>query len=104
MRIDGIALRRELIEQINAIINGIWADGNTQTVDKEGLIQGSWGPDCIEMLNGGDDWLIHDRHPETNAIVCRDGRTTHIAHHSLFEACAKHAPHERITWHQLAVG
>jgi hypothetical protein len=98
MRIDGHALRRRDVQRINALIDKHWSSLDTETVDREGFLQGSWGPDCIELLNGGEDWVVCDR-VEPNAIFYHEGRTTWVACRELFMACARHAPEERITWH-----
>jgi hypothetical protein len=92
MRIDDRALRRAEVEEINAIIEAIWAAGDTQTVDKEGLIQGSSGPDAVELLNGGTEWVIYDRFPQSNAVIWHEASITHVAHRGLFNACKKYSP------------
>lgn len=93
MRVDGIALTRAQTEAVNAIIDRCWQDG--EDVDNEGFIQGSFGPDCIELLNAGEDWVIHDR-DEPGVIFFKEDRTTHVASRELFQALAKLSPNDRV--------
>lgn len=99
MRIDGKALRRTEVLEVNAVIDEHWSSMDTETAKtKEEFIQASWGPDAIELLNGGCDWVICDR-PQPNAVFWHDGNTTWVACRELFQVCAKYSPLERITWH-----
>lgn len=99
MQIDGHSLWRREVLEVNAVIDKIWDSMDTDTVKtNEDFIQASWGPDAIELLNGGADWVVCDR-PEPNAVIYHEGRTTWIASRELFQVCAKFSPLERITWH-----
>lgn len=98
MRIDNKSLLRTQVEEVNTVINKHWGSPHTETVDRETFIQRSWGPDAIEVLNGGDEWIVCDS-IEPHAIFFHEGRTTWVACRELFDVCAKFSPLERITWH-----
>ncbi len=103
MRLDGMALRRAEVVQVNKVIDQIWSDFDTETVQaNEGMIQASYGPDAIELLVGGDDWVVLDRNEPGAVVYHCDCGTTWVASHALFELCARLAPEHRITWHETA--
>ena len=102
MRIDGKALRRKDVVEVNAVIDKHWDSCSEDTIhvkEKEEFIQSSWGPDAIELLNAGEEWIVCDR-LEPGAVWWHDGRTTWVACRELFDTCTKFSPSKRITWHK----
>ena len=101
MRIDGKALLRNQVLEVNKVIDKHWdsfSEDSVWTTDKEEFIQSSWGPDAIEMMVAGEEWVVCDR-LEPNAVWWFDGRTQWVACRELFQVAAKFSPLERITWH-----
>lgn len=99
MRIDGKSLLRQQVIEVNAVIDKHWsAEESDYARTKEEFIQTSWGPDAIEMMVGGDPWIICDR-TEPNVVWWYEGPTQWVACRELFQTAAKFSPLDRITWH-----
>ena len=87
MKIDGKALTLAETREINEIINAEWT--YSTSVDREGFIVGSFGPNAIELLIGGSLWIVCDR-DLNDMITYQEGHITWVAYHELFKTCAKH--------------
>ena len=98
MRVDGKSLRLEETRAVNEVIDRLWNDWDTETVDKEGMIQAIWGPDEIELMVAGDLWIVNDR-DEPNAVIYHDASETWVASRELFKLCSRYSPRRRLTWH-----
>lgn len=99
MRIDGRSLLRHQVLEVNAVIDKHWsAEESDYARTKEEFIQASWGPDAIEMMVGGDLWVVCDR-TEPNAMWWYEGPIQWVACRELFQMAAKFSPLGRITWH-----
>ena len=111
MIIDGKSTILKETQVVNRAIDAAW--GNPHAIFTECpnvFLELTDGPDCVEVVIGGDTWNVHDRFGKTPVFlekcICDEGGfiirkvITDVADFALYRAAKQFSPLEKIDWHE----